>query len=150
MIANDSFKYIALYVNCSLCYVTKVKGEWLPRTKNTLTTMPQDKKPQKSKDGKAPDITHARHSQHVQLKVSLNLMFFRWDWSWTTTQITFMTDTLCTLLLIRLILFLNISYSYFHFHELIELIKFWLIYDVRFIYLYKNILLICLTTKLHF
>lgn len=108
MIANDSFKYIALYVNCSLCYVTKVKGEWLPRTKNTLTTMPQDKKPQKSKDGKALDITHARHSQHVQLKVSLNLMFFRWDWSWTTTQITFMTDTLCTLLLIRLILFLYI------------------------------------------
>ena len=53
MIANDSFKYIALYVNCSLCYVTKVKGEWLPRTKNTLTTMPQDKKPQKSKDEKA-------------------------------------------------------------------------------------------------
>ena len=47
MIANDSFRYIALYVNCSLCYVTKVKGEWLPRTKNTLTTIPQDKKPQK-------------------------------------------------------------------------------------------------------
>ena len=115
MIANDSFKYIALYVNCSLCYVTKVKGEWLPRTKNTLTTMPQDKKPQKSKDGKALDITHARHSQHVQLKVSLNLMFFRWDWSWTTTQITFMTDMLCTLLLIRLILFLYITYSYVHF-----------------------------------
>ena len=44
MIANDSFRYIALNVNC---------GEWLPRTKNTLTTMPQDKKPQKSKDEKA-------------------------------------------------------------------------------------------------
>ena len=58
--------------------------------------------------GSARDITYARHSQHVQLKVSLNSMFFRWDWSWTTTQITFMTDTLCTLLLIRLILFLYI------------------------------------------
>ena len=45
---------------------------------------------------------------NVQLKVSLNSMFFRWDWSWTTTQITFMTDMLCTLLLIRLILFLYI------------------------------------------
>ena len=42
MIANDSFRYIALYMNCSLCYVAKMKGEWLPRTKNTLTTMPQE------------------------------------------------------------------------------------------------------------
>ena len=48
MIANDSFRYIALYVNCSLCYVTKMKGEWLPRTKNTLTTMPQEIRNHKS------------------------------------------------------------------------------------------------------
>ena len=68
------------------------------------------KKPTKVQRWKssARDITYARHSQHVQLKVSLNLMFFQWDWSWTTTQITFMTEMLCTLLLIHLILFLNI------------------------------------------
>ena len=72
------------------------------------TLLPLFRKIRNHKKGSALDITHARHSQHVQLKVSLILIIFRWDWSWTTTQITFMTDTLCTLLLIRLILFLYI------------------------------------------
>ena len=117
ILANFSLRRIASYVNCNLCYVTKVKRWVVTRQKRLFNHYAAIRNPQKVQRWKssALDITYARHSQHVQLKVSLNSMFFRWDWSWTTTQITFMTDMLCTLLLIRLILFLYITYSYVHF-----------------------------------